>query len=150
MTQVLEPHYLYLIPFTVAIITQLTKYARLWYKNGWDSHYLFAPGHMPSAHSAVVSSLVVCVWWYDPASASARAIAFVLAGIVIYDAMRIRMHIGNQARILNKLIQEIDTLEHEKYPHLTEHVGHYGREVIGGILFGVSFTFLIIWGMSLV
>jgi len=136
---------LFAIPIGVFVATQLIKFARLAYKyQNIDWRYLLSPGHMPSAHSAMVTALVIVVGFYDAVTSIAFVIATAFAFIVINDAMRIRREIGIQAKYLNILIKE-HNLSKEEFPRLKEHIGHFGKEVLGGIGVGIILTFLVIF-----
>lgn len=137
MLELFLEHKIFIIPLIVIIITQIIKLTRLTIKYGFNRNHVFEPGHFPSAHSAFVTALVICVGVYSTKNShsSEFAIAMCFAFITIYDAMRIRMHIGLQGKAFNELIDELK-MDKEKFPHLKEHVGHYASEVAGGIIIG--------------
>jgi len=137
------------IPVIVALVTQLVKFILYSIKHGWKLEYALTHGHMPSTHSAIAASLVMTTGYLDGTNSAAFLVAFVFAIIVLDDALRIRMYLGDQGRYLNMLIQtlKIDT---KKYPRLKERVGHRTSEVIVGIVFGLFLTALLInlWGQN--
>ncbi len=135
---------MFLIPLIVIVCAQSVKFIRFSLRHGIDWNYLFAPGHMPSAHSAFVAALVTTIGYYDGISTGAFAVAVGFATIVMYDAMRIRMQIGEQGKFLNELVRELDEIDRRKFPHLKERVGHYGREVLAGVIFGCILSFVLI------
>ncbi len=137
---------LFLIPIAVIYITQMIKFVRLSYRYGFKWANMFDPGHFPSAHSAFVTSLVIVIGYYESVTSGVFAVATCFAFITIYDAMRVRMQIGLQGKTLNKLIEEIDDVDKDAFPHLKEHVGHYTNEVIGGMTIGalLSIAFIAI------
>jgi len=103
-----------------------------------DIKKLFASGGMPSSHSATVSSLAAAVAKTDGLGSTAFAIAFMFAFIVMYDASGVRRAAGEQARILNQLVNNL----FENKPvyvkkNLKELIGHTPLEVIVGGLLGV-------------
>lgn len=138
-------HKIFVIPVLVILITQIIKFSILTYKNGFYWHNLFEPGYFPSAHSAFVTSLAICVSFYseDNSRSSDFAIAVCFAFLTIYDALRIRMQIGIQAKVLNNLVEELG-ISQKRFPHLNEHVGHYANEVAGGIFIGIILSFTLI------
>ncbi len=140
----LTSYAMFLIPLCALIAAQTVKFIRFSLRHGIHWDYLFTPGHMPSAHSAFVASLVTTVGYYNGIDSGAFAVAVGFATIVIYDAMRIRMHIGAQGKFLNELVRELDSIDPSKFPHLKERVGHYGREVLAGVLFGMFISVLCI------
>ncbi len=139
---------MFLIPIIVMGVAQIMKFGRYTFKHGLDWEYMFSPGHFPSAHSAFVTSLLVCIGYYDSVTSPAFAVAAAFAMLTIYDAMRVRVNIGIQGRVINTLVEKLDDLDEidkKMFPHLKERVGHYASEVAGGITVGIVVTFLFIW-----
>lgn len=126
------------LPLLAIIAAQTVKFVRLSIRHGLDWGYLLSTGHMPSAHSAFVSALVTAVGWYDGMGTGAFAVAAGFAIITIYDALRVRMQIGQQGKFLNELVKELPNLDRGRFPRLKEHVGHYTSEVLAGIVFGTA------------
>lgn len=131
----------FLIPILVGTLAQGVKFTLYSLKHGWDPGYALTHGHMPSAHTAFITSLVASVAWYEGLDSGAFAVSIILAIIVIDDAVRLRMYMGDQGRYLNMLIRQLEINE-EKFPRLKERIGHRINEVIVGALFGFFFTFL--------
>ena len=109
---------------------------------------LFGAGGMPSSHSALVWSLALAAAKSYGFNSPIFALSFVLAGIVMYDAMGVRRETGEQAKILNKMIA--DWLSEgnvlfvgENGRALKEKVGHTPFEVIAGALLGLLIAALI-------
>ena len=133
-----------LIPLFVMALAQFTKFVIFSIKSGgirWN--YIMTHGHMPSAHSALAISLVTTIAYSDGINSGEFIIAVVLALIILDDALRIRMYLGDQGRFLNMLTQTLN-LDPKKYPRLKEHVGHRVSEVLCGILFGFIVSWLLI------
>ena len=109
---------------------------------------LWRSGGMPSSHSATVCSLVVAAArLYGPDSAI-FALAFIMAIIVMYDAMGVRRETGEQAKILNRMLTDWMEAESANSPFLgdkklKEMVGHTPFEVLGGAIVGVAVGWLI-------
>lgn len=139
----LEPYLVFLIPIFVGVITQIIKFALYSIKHGFNIEYAFTHGHMPSAHTSLVVSLLVTMAYYEGVHSSAFALAAVLAFIVIDDAARIRMYLGDQGRYLNMLIEQLN-LKKDQFPRLKERVGHRVSEIIGGAFIGLFLTTLFI------
>ncbi|EAW35807.1 divergent PAP2 family protein [Lyngbya sp. PCC 8106] len=99
---------------------------------------LVTTGGMPSSHSAFVSALATSVGqsigWESPEF----AIAVVFAFIVMYDATGVRQAAGQQARILNQIIDELFQ-EHPQFneDRLKELLGHTPFQVIVGLTLGI-------------
>ncbi len=143
----LQPYFVFLIPIAVGILTQIIKFVLYSVKHGFDIEYAFTHGHMPSAHTSLVVSLLVTVAYYEGVHTGTFALAAVLAFIVIDDAARIRMYLGDQGRYLNMLVEQLG-IEKDKFPRLKERVGHRTSEVIGGALVGLVLTLLFIYLFS--
>lgn len=139
----IQPYLIFLIPIAVGIITQGIKFALYTLKHGWDPEYIFTHGHMPSAHTSLVVALLTSVGYYEGVHSGAFALSAVLAFIVIDDAARIRMHLGDQGRYLNMLIDQLP-VDQNKFPRLKERVGHRVSEVVGGAVVGFFLTLLFI------
>jgi len=104
----------------------------------FDFRKLFASGGMPSSHSATVSALATAVAKTDSIRSTNFAISFMFAFIVMYDASGVRRAAGEQARILNHLVNNLS----ENKPvylkkNLKELIGHTPLEVVVGALLGV-------------
>lgn len=105
---------------------------------------LMASGGMPSSHSATVCALVVAVARVEGAGSVMFALAFVLAFIVMYDAAGVRRAAGEQAKVLNRIAEDIqkgDTKYLDK--RLKELIGHTPLQVIMGAIFGIIIPLLI-------
>lgn len=133
-----------IIPLLVGIITQTVKFTIYSLRNGLDWSYIFTHGHMPSMHSALVTSLVVVVGYLAGVGSATFSLAVVLALIILDDALRVRMHLGDQGRYLNMLVETLN-LDKEKYPRLKEHMGHRMSEVSVGVVLGVVLTAFFIF-----
>jgi uncharacterized protein len=141
--QFLQDYFIFLIPIAVGILTQIIKFTLYTIKHGWNPEYVFTHGHMPSSHTALVVSLLTSVGYYESIHSGVFALAAVLAFIVIDDAIRIRMHLGDQGRYLNMLIEQLP-INKEQFPRLKERVGHRASEVIVGAAIGFFLTLFFI------
>jgi len=104
---------------------------------------LVSAGGMPSSHSALVTSLATATGRLVGADSVAFAIAFVLAGIVMYDAAGVRRAVSIQARILNQMIDEAFQGKPFAEKRLRELIGHTPIQVIVGGLLGVAIGLLL-------
>ncbi|MEG0229574.1 MAG: divergent PAP2 family protein [Oscillospiraceae bacterium] len=102
---------------------------------------LVGAGGMPSAHSALVCSLTVAVSRLDGINSVSFAICFILAGVVMYDAMGVRRAAGEQAKAINEMRKNDNLSPEEK--ELKEFLGHTPLEVLGGALLGILIALLI-------
>lgn len=141
--EILAPYYIFIIPIIVGGIVQITKFIVFCLKHGWNWRYAMTHGHMPSAHTGFIISLVTSIGYYDGLTSGTFAVAVALAVIVIDDAARLRMYMGDQGRYLNMLIRQLNINE-EQFPRLKERVGHRVSEVILGGIYGFLLTMLLI------
>ena len=134
-----------IIPIVVGCITQSIKFLLSVIKHKKiELKFLLISGHMPSAHSAFVVSLVTIIAFFDGIFSTTFTVSFVLAYIVIYDALKIRTNIGYNGEIINKLIREVPEIKKENYPILRERVGHKPMEVLAGSMLGFILTIFLI------
>ena len=109
-------------------------------KKKLDFERLVGGGGMPSSHSAFVVSVAVAVGRLEGVFSTYFAIAVCLALIVMYDASNVRRAAGEQAKILNYMMDHW----HETTPQmfgkeLKEFLGHTNLEVVCGALLGFVF-----------
>lgn len=100
---------------------------------------LVGSGGMPSSHSSTVCALTTASSYRYGVSSFEFAICFVLAMIVMYDAMGVRRETGKQAKLLNSILLENPLklngeILQEK---LKEYVGHTPLQVIAGAILGI-------------
>ena len=101
---------------------------------------LFGDGGMPSSHTAIVTSVATATGLQCGWDSPLFAIAAVLAMIVMHDAVGVRQETGKQAKVINNivlLLQSAGRGELTPEETLKEFVGHTGRQVIVGALFGI-------------
>ncbi|WP_347338325.1 divergent PAP2 family protein [Tumebacillus amylolyticus] len=120
------------------------------YHREWDWSRFFGSGGMPSSHSAGVMALASSSGYREGVGSTMFAITCVLGLIVMYDAMGIRRHAGEQAMAINELEEAFDKHIETDDPefsrrglrrqrkHLKELLGHQPIEVAGGAAFGVA------------
>ena len=139
----ITPYAVFIIPILSGILVQIIKFIIYSIKHGFDIRYAFTHGHMPCAHTAFAVSLVTSVGYFDGTHTGAFAVAFALAFVIIDDAARIRMYMGDQGRYLNMLVEQLD-IDESKFPRLKERMGHRVSEVIVGAILGIVFTIILI------
>lgn len=103
----------------------------------WDR--LFGDGGMPSSHSATVTSVAVITGLRCGLDSPTFAIAAILALIVMHDAMGVRQETGKQAKVINSMVELINSFGRgELTPEetLKEFVGHTRRQVVIGAAVG--------------
>ena len=137
-----------LVPIIIGIITQITKFVIFTFKHGLNWSYFLTHGHMPSTHSAFAASLIITVWYIDSAATASFVVALAISAMIIDDALRIRMYLGDQGRYLNMLVQTLN-LDPKQYPRLKERIGHRNSEVIVGLIYGTLLTAALLKAINL-
>jgi acid phosphatase family membrane protein YuiD len=99
--------------------------------------YMTSAGGMPSSHSAIVVALATRIGMEEGIASPAFAIAFVFAGVVLYDAAGIRRAVSVQARIINRMLEEVRDYQRFNEKRLLELLGHTPFEVFVGSLLGL-------------
>lgn len=140
-----------LIPLFVGIITQLTKFVIYSFKHGFKWHYIMTHGHMPSAHSAFAISVLITTAYVEGVGSGTFVVAIALGFLILDDALRLRMYLGDQGRYLNMLVKTLvdeTNLKKKDFPRLKERIGHRKLEVIVGLSYGAVLTYTFIQWLS--
>lgn len=101
-------------------------------RNFQSLRQLYLSGSMPSAHSATAVALLVVIAAIDGIDSAVFGVAFLLAVVVMYDAMMVRRSSGEQGQALTNLIKEQKSKV--RLPRVAK--GHTPLEVAGGALVG--------------
>ena len=103
-----------------------------------DLKRLVGSGDMPSSHSAFICAATMSIGqvcgWRDPLFSLSAAIALV----VMYDACNVRRAAGEQAKVLNYVMEHWKEMpaELKGKKRLNENLGHTLPQVIMGALLG--------------
>jgi len=108
----------------------------------FNFYWILRTGGMPSAHSAAVCSLSVSIGKETGFSSPLFALVALFALITMFDAQTWRRSIGVQARILNRIMEDIHKRGKIEEERLKELVGHTPFEVFVGALIGILITFI--------
>lgn len=106
----------------------------------WDWRHILSSGGMPSSHSATVCACAASIAYLYGCGSPYFALAAVLAAVVMYDAFNVRRETGEQARILNYIMENWPQMRPEEIfdKALKELVGHTPLQVLMGALLGVA------------
>ncbi len=112
-----------------------------------DFSRFIGSGGMPSSHSAFVTGLAVSVGFANGFTSEVFSVAAVLALVVMYDAAGVRRAAGEQAKILNQMIEEWHEQDFKQTEvHLKELLGHTPMQVFAGAVLGIAIAiFKHIW-----
>jgi len=108
----------------------------------FDFRWFVGTGGMPSSHAAGASCLASAVGFEYGFNSLYFALAASFALVVMFDAQGVRRASGKQARILNKITEDIYWQGRIDESRLRELIGHTPFEVIVGFLLGVLIAFL--------
>lgn len=113
--------------------------------HGFSAERLVGSGGMPSSHSSTVCALVVSSGICCGVSSSEFAVSFVLAAVVMYDAIGVRQETGKQAKLLNMILEQdfFKSNNHEFQKKLKEFVGHTPLQVLAGAVLGIIIAVLV-------
>ena len=143
----LSQYYVVIIPLVVLLLVRIIKFVIFYFRHGRDIKYTLSHGmtygHMPSVHSALMISLVTSVGYFEGLNSGAFAVSLVMAILIIDDATRLRVYMGEHSRYINMLIDKTNAAE-EDYPRLKERMGHKPMEALAGAILGFVLTVILI------
>lgn len=102
-----------------------------------DFRYFVSTGGMPSAHSATVAGLATSMGMTQGFDSAAFVIALCFAIITMFDASTVRRAAGQQAGVLNEIIDELFHGHAISQKRLKELLGHTRLEVFMGMVVGI-------------
>lgn len=103
----------------------------------------FGSGGMPSSHSAMVTALVMMVFIRNGFQSDIFAAVVILAFITVYDAANVRYEVGEQAKIINQIIDNWNSDDEEiRNTRFKELMGHTKFEVFAGCILGSTVSVL--------
>ncbi len=115
----------------------------------WNPERLIGSGGMPSCHSATVCSMATSSGIIFGMQSFEFAISCVLAIIVMYDARGVRRETGNQAVLLNHMMDYFKAMETPQkkmefnQEKLKELIGHTPLQVLIGALWGIAVAIIL-------
>ncbi len=108
-----------------------------------DLRHLVSSGGMPSSHSALVTALATATALTEGPRSAVFAVAVIFAAVVMYDAAGVRQAVSIQARILNRMLDEIFMEQRFNEKRLRELIGHSPVEVVVGGSLGLLVAWLL-------
>ena len=121
----------------IKVISIVVKYRRL------DFRRFIGSGGMPSSHTSLVMALSTAVGITEGFTSTVFAVSIIMSLVVMYDAAGVRRAAGQQAKILNMIVEEWENKNFtgtEK--KLKELLGHTPVEVFAGALLGIGIAIL--------
>ena len=98
---------------------------------------------MPSAHSATVAGLATSIGINSGFTSDVFILAMTFALITMFDASTVRRAAGQQAAILNMMVDELFKDHHISEKRLKELLGHTRLEVLMGMTVGIMVAILV-------
>lgn len=109
------------------------------WKRELNIHYILSGGGMPSSHSATVCACALTTGLTCGFSSAVFAVATVVAFIVMYDAANVRKETGEQAKVLNYVMENWPDLKPDLFgQELKELIGHTPFQVMVGAVLGLA------------
>lgn len=122
----------WLVAQTAKMINCLVESRRL------DFSYMMSTGGMPSAHSAMAASLATSLGLCEGFNSPVFSLGAAFAVVVMFDAQSVRKAAGEQAKLLNQIVDELLREHHLSETKLKELLGHTRLEVFMGCLTGIA------------
>ncbi len=125
----------WIIAQTIKVIIGVIRQRR------FDFRWLIGTGGMPSSHAAGAACLATILGLEYGFNSAYFALAASFAIVVMFDAQGVRRATGRQARILNKITDDIYWQGRTSEGRLRELIGHTPIEVFAGGLLGIAVAF---------
>lgn len=127
-----------ILPLVSALVAQIIKMFLHANHIKFSPKNLVAYSGMPSGHSALTISLTTIIFLTEGLASPIFALSFIMAILVIRDAVGMRRYLGEHGKILNMLVKDLDNdkVLEKHYPHLLERIGHTPMQVLAGAMLG--------------
>jgi acid phosphatase family membrane protein YuiD len=109
----------------------------------FNFRWVVSTGGMPSAHSAGVMSLATAVGIQEGFNSTVFIATLIFALVIAFDAQGVRRSTGQQAEILNKIMEDIYWRRKIQEDRLKELIGHTPFEVLVGSVIGIAIAALV-------
>ena len=143
------------LPWELSVMTNLSTWAiaqvlkfviTLISQGKLDWRHILSSGGMPSSHSAFVCACAAAMGYMYGWASPVFTISAVVAIVVMYDAANVRKAAGEQAKILNYIMEHWTEMKPAIFgKELKEFLGHTPFQVLMGGLLGISVGLLGAW-----
>ena len=123
---------------TIKLVTEVVRTRKV------DFTYYVSTGGMPSAHSAMVAGLATSIGLTEGFDSAVFMLALAFAAITMFDAAGVRNAAGQQAKLLNQIVEEFLNDQHFNAPKMKELLGHTRLEVFAGLATGVIVAIAVV------
>lgn len=107
-----------------------------------DFKQFFYYGGIPSAHTAFITAVATSMGLEQGWDSPIFGLAFVVAGILIYDIIKLRKTVEMNEKLVLELSQKEGISEEGKRPQFK---GHSPIEVLVGAIWGILWAFIVNW-----
>ena len=138
-------NYIFICAFSGWFLAQLAKLVIGTVRNRrFDFAAGLASGGMPSSHSSAVCAMTVACGRVEGLGTPLFAISLILSFIVMYDAAGVRRAAGEQAKILNSMMEAAFEKKPDEFnKQLKELIGHTPFEVFVGAILGILIPYAL-------
>jgi len=137
-------NHIFNITLIVWVLAQATKVMiGVFTEKRFDFRWFIGTGGMPSSHTAGASAMATCVGLSQGFDSVIFALAACFAMITMFDAQGVRRATGQQAAVLNKMMDDIYWKGQIEEKRLKELVGHTPIQVLAGFIFGIIWALLL-------
>lgn len=110
----------------------------------WNWGVIFSPGGFPSSHSSLITATTLSIGLFHGFNNPVFGLGVAVSMIVVYDATGVRRQAGQQAKVINQLVNQIFAGQSIPQKQLREVLGHTPVEAIAGIILGILIA-LVVW-----
>ncbi len=104
--------------------------------------WFIGTGGMPSSHAAGVTALATAAGLESGFHSDIFALAAIFAVVTMFDAQGVRRSTGEQARILNRVVDDMYWHKRIEMERIRDFVGHTPFQVLVGFILGVTLAIL--------
>jgi acid phosphatase family membrane protein YuiD len=108
----------------------------------FNFRWFIGTGGMPSSHAAGVAALATSCGLEYGYNSGVFALAAVFAMVTMFDAQGVRRQAGEQAEVLNRVIDDMYWHKQVEVARIKEFVGHTPIQVLVGSVLGFSLAVL--------
>ncbi|TET79680.1 divergent PAP2 family protein [candidate division TA06 bacterium] len=132
-----------ILPIVCGLAAQLSKVVSFYIRERKiNLKRMTEPGGMPSSHSAAIVALCTVVGVENGINSTVFAVTFLLSLVIMYEAAGLRRAAGEQAEVLNRIVDEFFRDRRVSEGKLKQWLGHTPVEVLAGAAIGFIAGFL--------
>jgi len=99
----------------------------------FSSKILFAPGGMPSSHTASMTAVTAMIYFFEGVS-NLFVLSLAITVVIMYDSITLRKQVGIITKKINEKKKKIPLFE-----------GHTGLQLLIGFIIGIAIAYIIKW-----